>query len=903
MSAKNKKKRGRRLFTDPAPSKKRNADASEEYTLDAILSDFRASKDLEPETGESVEERESGRDASGLERRLRLDAERGFDAPQSSFRLDTSELDAAGELPDDAPQSELSAISRFDTSELDAAGEPPDDASQSETSAISRFDTSELDAAGELPDDTKADKKEESRVDEPEFDEEGRRRVRSPVLEELDDIPDLPPGLSALNQVADKLYGASGTQSDADTLETESDEKTEIIPDTPSTDAKAEIVTETPSPDDKAEPVTETPSPDDKAAIVPETPSHDDKAEPVTERRRKASDKPTPRHSAPPTLRERLFRRDKPSKEPEETESDAPPRSVSLGEIVGNASDAVRPDNGSRRSLFSRRRLDAENAIPADSEHPEIVGPEPDLKTASDQARREYVKRIEGLSAAIVPAVLPTLVLILEAFGVKFPLLTGSLIVRPLALLACLALTLRACRSAFSDNRCTGAFLCGVSAIAAGLDCLTAPLLSARSMAEPYGAVACLALVMAKVGVSLESRGTYSAFHAASLDANPPYLVTDTVGGARKQYGAVTGFYTETLAQNFASRWQTFILPVTLAASLAFAALSSFGQDRPFDFFLNWSAILAAGSTLVLPLGWGLPWARLSARLKNAGCAIAGWRGAECLSRKKKMIVTDGDLFPPGSVRLEDTRLYEMTMKQAASLTASVIRESGCGLERIFDDLMASEAGDYLPLRDFQFYEDGGFSAVSEGDTVLLGTSSFLRKMSVQFPGDFYFPMGLYLAVNGVLVATFALKYEASENVDYALRMMRRNRVAAILVSRDPNINPKLLQRVFRRRIDVEYPGLNNRLALSVMRKNRDWPRALLFREGLLPYAETVVGSLRLCAGVKRSSRLALFGSAAGTLISSYLVFQSRYYLLTPLNLLWFLLLWTVPVLLLMDLS
>lgn len=40
------------------------------------------------------------------------------------------------------------------------------------------------------------------------------------------------------------------------------------------------------------------------------------------------------------------------------------------------------------------------------------------------------------------------------------------------------------------------------------------------------------------------------------------------------------------------------------------------------------------------------------------------------------------------------------------------------------------------------------------------------------------------------LAAVFAVKYQPSENVDFALRMMRRSRITPILASRDPNITP-----------------------------------------------------------------------------------------------------------------
>ena len=75
-------------------------------------------------------------------------------------------------------------------------------------------------------------------------------------------------------------------------------------------------------------------------------------------------------------------------------------------------------------------------------------------------------------------------------------------------------------------------------------------------------------------------------------------------------------------------------------------------------------------------------------------------------------------------------------------------------------------------------------------------------------------------------------------------------------------------------------------------------PRALLLREGLLPYAQMVVGSRKLCAAVRRGAVLSVLGSMIGTLLVFYLVFLSSYSLLTPLALLVYLLLWIVPALL-----
>lgn len=187
------------------------------------------------------------------------------------------------------------------------------------------------------------------------------------------------------------------------------------------------------------------------------------------------------------------------------------------------------------------------------------------------------------------------------------------------------------------------------------------------------------------------------------------------------------------------------------------------------------------------------------------------------------------------------------------------------------------------------------------GESVLLGTASFMRKMEVRLPGGINLRTGIFLAMDRQLAAVFAVKYQPSENVDFALRMMRRSRITPILASRDPNITPALLKRKFHKGVKVEFPSLTDRVAFSEAELDRGMPRALLFREGLLPYAEAVVGSRRLCKAVRRATALSVLGSVAGTLLSFYMVFQGAYNLLTPLALLVFLLLWALPVLLLAD--
>lgn len=678
----------------------------------------------------------------------------------------------------------------------------------------------------------------------------------------LTDVPPLEEAFSLEEILAE--YGSSRQQ--------------KILEDVERTVREAEPAEEQALPAERSEPVPE------KPADRPETDAGPEKAEP-------------PEGTQPPGI-------------PED------PRPISLEEVVGSTVEAVMEERAEpllkpRRGLFSRRKLEEteelyDSAEPEPEPEPEPIGPEPPLADAAEDFRAEYRQRRGGLWPALLTALVPVVLMLVEQSGVAIPMWTGDFRFQSIIVMACLGITALLCRQVIGKGiamlrrkRCVSELLVTLSVLAALADCGACLLLPERTAVPPYGAAACLALVFAQWGLSRESRGFYDTFRTAALDDQPPYLVADTEQGACKQRGSVPGFYTTAIREEGFVLWQTALLPLVLVGSVVFAGLSSLGQERGADFFLNWSAILAAGATFALPLCWGLPFSGLARRLQKAGCAVAGWSGADRISRRRAMIVTDADLFPPGTIQLNGIKIYGEERQKVMSYAATMARCAGCGLERLFDGLLRSETGRYETAVDFSFYEEGGYSAAIHGESVLLGTVSFMRKMNVRIPGDIKLKTGVFLAVDRHLTAVFAVKYNPAETVDFALRMMHRSHILPILASRDPNITPALLKRKFHKGVRVEFPDLTSRVALSEAEQDRDLPRAFLLREGLLPYAETVVGSRRMCSAVRRAAVLSLLGSVIGTLLAFYLVSQGAYGLMTPLLLEIFLLLWTLPVLIL----
>jgi hypothetical protein len=97
---------------------------------------------------------------------------------------------------------------------------------------------------------------------------------------------------------------------------------------------------------------------------------------------------------------------------------------------------------------------------------------------------------------------------------------------------------------------------------------------------------------------------------------------------------------------------------------------------------------------------------------------------------------------------------------------------------------------------------------------------------------------------------------------------------------------------------------VSTRLALSnLSREQAPRANAILYREGLMAFAETVIGSRRCCRAVRRSTVLCWLGSLCGLLLSYYLTGIAAYGALEAGYLLVFTLLWLLPTVLLGDLT
>ena len=313
-----------------------------------------------------------------------------------------------------------------------------------------------------------------------------------------------------------------------------------------------------------------------------------------------------------------------------------------------------------------------------------------------------------------------------------------------------------------------------------------------------------------------------------------------------------------------AARWQPILTPLYLALATVLALVAALSGHQMNRFLWLWSALLSATVPLSLPLSGTLPLSLLCRRLHKSGCAVAGWRGARAITAARRVVVTDEDLFPAGVLSLRGKE------KNEPSAALGTVELNGL---KVYDQ----EIGEALA------YAEALCRAAGSQLTPLL-----LQLMDGQV---------------GRLAAIFAVKYLPSRNVEWALRALRRNRMTPVLATRGVNITPNLLKRKFRLNARPIYPGVATRLALAdLTAQPGETPNALIYRDGLLPMAETVIGSQRMCQAVRWSTVLSWIGGLCGLVLSYYLTTAGDFAALSPLYMLAFLLLLLLPTLLLSGL-
>ena len=366
-----------------------------------------------------------------------------------------------------------------------------------------------------------------------------------------------------------------------------------------------------------------------------------------------------------------------------------------------------------------------------------------------------------------------------------------------------------------------------------------------------------------------------------------------------KWSGDNEGFGSRIQADDGAQRIFRRVCPLLLLGDAAFALMASVGGEHPERLLWSLSALFSATAAFGGALAYGRTFHKAARRLTPSGAALAGWPGIAASRRGSCVLLTDGDLFPPGYVELNGFKVMgDCSAERVVAYTATLIRDSGSGLAKLFHDQLRSMGGLLRRAEGLQCHEGGGLSANIRGDQVLVGSAAFMKLMDVKLPQGLNVKSAVFCAIDGQLAGIFALSYTLPDVVFPALDALMLERLEPVLATRDFNLIPAMLRQRFKLAADkMAFPPIERRRELSDPEREHDGVlTALLCREGLMPFAEAVVTAKRLRWATRLGAALCCVGSLLGMLLAAYLTSVGAYTSLSPLNLLIYMLTWLAPV-------
>jgi len=308
------------------------------------------------------------------------------------------------------------------------------------------------------------------------------------------------------------------------------------------------------------------------------------------------------------------------------------------------------------------------------------------------------------------------------------------------------------------------------------------------------------------------------------------------------------------------------ISPFILVLALVFAIIVTVITKNLYDFIYIFSAILCPGVPICALLCFILPFFLGSMKMFSSGTAIAGWSGLCDVGQSNNLIVTDRDIFPSNSVKIEAIRIFaDEDAQKVISYAGSLVVASKCSMSKAFADEMEQNNCPVLPIDNFETLSGGGFKGMIDGSVVVCGSAELMRLMNIKIPFRLVDKTTVLLAIDGVLFGIFSLKYEASPQVRKALTELMRSNRHPIFAMRDFNITPDMLKESFDIATDgYDFPPYVERFKITETEPSENSKiAAVVCREGL--------GSLTTMAETGRSMFMATRVNLLVTVIGAVL--------------------------------
>ena len=320
------------------------------------------------------------------------------------------------------------------------------------------------------------------------------------------------------------------------------------------------------------------------------------------------------------------------------------------------------------------------------------------------------------------------------------------------------------------------------------------------------------------------------------------------------------------------------------------------------------TVMLCIGIPFTGMLAGNLPMLLFSRKMLREDAMVAGYPSVRQFCDTNAVMMNATDLFPNGSVKLEEMYpLQQYRISENLLLATAVLREANSPIAPAFDEL-AMENNNVLPAVESVMYEDkSGVVGWIKGERILIGNMKLMNRYHITIPtAEVPFKKrgsGLeiaYVAVAGQAIAVLGLSYEAAEPLKTQIQRAESSGLALVVSTTDANITPELIANryeIFYRSVKVTAPGYSTVID-EATEKVEEASRAYVATRGRIGSLARAVGG---CIGVKSNISLGIvieiFGMILGILLCATLALYASVARLSVVELLIYIGFWVAATL------
>ena len=313
--------------------------------------------------------------------------------------------------------------------------------------------------------------------------------------------------------------------------------------------------------------------------------------------------------------------------------------------------------------------------------------------------------------------------------------------------------------------------------------------------------------------------------------------------------------------------------------------------------------VAAVGLLAAVPVtgfvAYSRPFAVLVRRLHGIGTVLCGWGGVKGLGGKAVFPVGFDDLFPAGTTKIHGVKFFgSRSTDQIVAYCTAMIVSSGSGLAPVFTQVLESRNGRHIDALNLRVYDNGGIGGEVFGESVLVGSLTFLKEMGVEVPEGIRVSNAICIAIDGELCGLFAVTYDKVRSASAGLKTLCSCRgLKLVITAGDCMLDNQFIRSQFGIKSKrILFPPYADRAALQQTESGEDAKSLLLTtREGLLPYAYGVAGARLLRKSCAAGVVIHMLGGIVGMGIMLTLTLLGRLDLLTPVHMFAYQLLWLIP--------